>query len=74
LVPRVVGMSIPRSSDMKAWSIFVLAHFKPFSTSHRLLSEHESVEEAFQAYDFSPQSRKVMLNWESVHECEDERD
>jgi hypothetical protein len=56
LVPRVIGMSIPRSSDMKAWSIFALAHFKPFSISNRLFGEHESAIEAFQAYDFSPWS------------------
>ncbi|KAG1824206.1 hypothetical protein EV424DRAFT_1297900, partial [Suillus variegatus] len=74
LVPRVVGMSIPRSSDMKAWSIFALAHFKPFSTSHQFLNEYESTVEAFQAYNFSPRSQKVMHNWESIHECEDEHD
>ncbi|KAG2758048.1 hypothetical protein P692DRAFT_20710981, partial [Suillus brevipes Sb2] len=59
---------------MKAWSVFALAHFKPFSTLRQLFGEHESAIEAFQAYDFSPRSRKVMQNWDSIHECEDERD
>lgn len=31
LVPRVVGMSIPRSSHEQAWALFTLLHFKPFS-------------------------------------------
>ncbi|KAG1894487.1 uncharacterized protein F5891DRAFT_922037, partial [Suillus fuscotomentosus] len=74
LVPRVVGMSIPRATDAKLWALFTLAHFKPFSALSPLLHKGENVIEVFRTYSFSPRSRTVMTNWEAVHECEDERD
>jgi len=74
LVPRVVGMSIPRSSDMRAWPLFALAHFKPFSATVPLLNDEQDAEQVFRSYAFGQTARQIMLNWEAVHECEDERD
>jgi hypothetical protein len=67
-------MSIPHAMDAKLWSLFTLAHFKPFSAASPLLSEDEDAIEVFRTYVFSPCSRTIMSNWEAVHECEDERD
>lgn len=74
LVPRVVGMSIPRSHDATAWAIFALAHFKPFSISCPLLGSEDTALDAYKAYDFCSCSCNVMANWEAIHECEDEWD
>ncbi|KAG1816968.1 hypothetical protein DFJ58DRAFT_633052, partial [Suillus subalutaceus] len=74
LVPRVVGMSIPRATDAKLWALFTLAHFKPFSAVSPLLRKGEDATDAFRTYIFSTRSRTIMSNWEAVHECEDERD
>jgi len=74
LVPRVVGMSIPTVSNRKMWCLFALAHFKPFSISRPLLSDGEDVIKAYESYSFSSRSKEIMLNWDAVNECEDERD
>jgi len=73
LVPRVVGMSIPRETS-KEWLCFALAHFKPFSVSQPLLSQDQTWEDAYQRHSFSDRHLCIMRNWNAVHECEDERD
>lgn len=74
LVPRVIGLSIPRSTTGSAWALFVLAHFKPFSCDDPLVQEGDTIDKTYEEYQFSPKSRKIMENWEAIHECEDERD
>jgi len=74
LVPCVVGMSIPRSSNKKMWALFALAHFKPFGVDVPLLHPGEELLAACDKYPFSLRAREIMVNWEAVHECEDERD
>ena len=74
LVPRVIGTSIPRSNNKQAWMLFTLSHFKPFNCDVPLIQENEDTEEVFDSYQFSDYSRSIMLNWEAIHECEDERD
>jgi hypothetical protein len=73
LVPRVVGMSIPRESSA-SWPLFALAHFKPFGVSQPLISAGDTCENVFTTYPFSAFSLKVIKNWHAIHECEDERD
>ena len=73
LVPRVVGMSIPRETSA-IWPLFVLAHFKPFSISQPLIPSGKSCDDVFRTHSFSDQSLKVIKNWNAIHECEDERD
>lgn len=74
LVPRVVGMSIPRSTNPRQWQLFTLAHFKPFSQVNPLIPSDSSVEDVFNSYAFTPRNLAIMKHWEAVHECEDERD
>lgn len=73
-VPRIVGTSIPRKSNVDAWALFALAHFKPFNTSQPLLQQGDSLQNVFDTYNFSDQAQKILLNWKAIHECEDERD
>jgi hypothetical protein len=73
LVPRVVGMSIPRESS-EMWPLFVLAHFKPFNITQPLIPTGDSCDKVFHNYSFSDQSLKVMKDWNATYECEDERD
>lgn len=73
-VPRVVGMSIPRSTDARKWKLFALAHFKPFSNDVPLIPQNSTVEEVYAGYEFSARGLSIMKHWEAVHECEDERD
>ncbi|KAG2750132.1 hypothetical protein P692DRAFT_20734343, partial [Suillus brevipes Sb2] len=67
-------MTIPRSSSKKVWCLFALAHFKPFGLEAPLLRRGEDIVDAYEKYTFSPRAREIMVNWEAVHECEDERD
>ncbi|KAF8426438.1 hypothetical protein L210DRAFT_869166, partial [Boletus edulis BED1] len=67
-------MSIPRSTHPKAWALFTLTHFKPFSCDVPLFIKGDDPEIVFKSYNFSDASRAIMHNWEAVHECEDERD
>ncbi|KAG1733088.1 hypothetical protein EDD22DRAFT_960256 [Suillus occidentalis] len=73
-VPRVVGMSIPHSTDANKWKLFTLAHFKPFSCTVPLIPLHSSVDAEYASFQFSTRGLAIMKHWESVHECEDERD
>ena len=73
LVPRIVGMSIPRETSA-IWPFFVLAHFKPFSMTQPLIPANESYENVFQTYSFSDRTLKIIRNWNAIYECEDERD
>jgi len=43
LVPRIVGMSIPRETST-SWPLFVLSHFKPFGISNPLIDANETPE------------------------------
>ena len=74
LVPRVVGTSIPREKTGKQWQLFALAHLKPFSNCVPFIEAGRTLEYTFKKFPFSPRSREIMNNWESVHECQDERD
>ena len=73
LVPRVVGMSIPRKSD-KAYHMFALAHFTPFDIENPLLSPGQNATEAFNPNGFSSRHVQILDNWEAIHECQDEQD
>jgi len=73
LVPRVVGMSIPRETSVM-WPLFVLAHFKPFSITQPLIPAGDSCDNVFHTYPFSDQNMKIIKNWNAIYECEDERD
>lgn len=74
LVPLVIGMSIPLSNNKRAWALFALSHFKPFSCDIPLFNRDEDPEDVFNAYAFSDYSQSIMINWEAIHECEDEWD
>ena len=73
LVPRVVGMSIPRKSD-KAYHVFALAHFIPFGVDNPLLHPGQNATDVFDSETFSPRHTQILDNWEAIHECQDERD
>ena len=73
LIPRVVGMSIPRRSD-KDYCAFALAHFIPFDIDNPLLSATQNVTTAYNSTEFSSRHLEIMENWEAIHECQDERD
>jgi Helitron helicase-like domain at N-terminus/PIF1-like helicase len=73
LAPRVIGMTVPRK-QRSDYHIFMLAHFKPFSASNPLISPFRSYKEVCESFEFSEFSKRIMKNWEDVHECEDERD
>lgn len=73
-VPRVIGMTIPRPTNVKLWAIFALAHFKAFSVSTDLLGVDEDPLVSYARFAFCSRSLEVMKNWEAVYECEDERD
>ena len=73
-VPRIVGTSIPRKSNTDAWALFALAHFKPFNANQPLLQQNDCIKTVFEHYNFSDKAQEILLNWEAIHECEDERD
>ena len=73
LVPRVVGMSIPRESD-KGYCVFALAHFIPFDIDNPLLHAGQTAADTFESSEFSPKHLQILNNWEAIHECQDERD
>jgi len=73
LVPRVVGMSIPRKSD-KGYCVFALAHFIPFDIDNLLLRAGQTATDTFESSEFSPKHLQILDNWEAIHECQDERD
>lgn len=74
LVPMVVGSFIPRTNTGRQWQLFALAHFKPFSCSKPLITPGQTIEQAYDSFQFSKRSLYVMNNWEAIHECQDERD
>ena len=74
LVPRIVGSFIPREKAGDKWALFTLAHFKPFSNAIPIVEPGMTLDQAYKNFEFSPRSRFVMNNWETVHECQDERD
>jgi Helitron helicase-like domain at N-terminus/AAA domain len=71
--PRIVGMQLPRR-DHHEYSIFMLAHFKPFSADIPPISPHQSYSDALTSFQIPPFAKAIMQNWEDIHECEDERD
>ena len=73
LVPRVMGMSIPRKSD-KGYRMFTLAHFIPFDIDDPLLKPGQTVDDVFEDARFTDRHLQILNNWEAIHECQDERD
>ncbi|KAF9509414.1 hypothetical protein BS47DRAFT_1365290 [Hydnum rufescens UP504] len=75
VVPRVIGTSIPRrTTDQNKFFLFMLAHFSPFSSIHLPLILNRDLMHTFTSFPFSSLSQVVMLNWDAIHECEDEHD
>jgi hypothetical protein len=75
LVPRIVGCSIPRrEQDDTEFAMFMLAHFHPFSVTNPIRVGGKSPMQFLDSVDLSSHSMNVMKNWESIHECEDQRD
>ncbi len=52
----------------------MLAHFKPFSITNRLVEDHNTFLSTFESYNFSKFHLQIMNNWEEIHLCEDTRD
>ena len=73
LIPRVIGIQIPRRHNKSDYSVFMLAHFKPFSLLTPLLLK-ESLMSVYNHFSFDSDSIKLMNNWEAIYECEDARD
>lgn len=73
IVPRMIGSTVPRIGS-SAYPLFALAHHKPFSIRSPLIGPGSSPEGTFESTDFAETAVTVMKNWESLHECEDERD
>ena len=73
LIPKVIGCPIPRKDNTK-YRLFVLAHFKPFSAANPLIPHLSNPADVFEAFQFSQNAKRVIHNWEAIHECEDERD
>ena len=73
-IPCVIGCSIPRPNSRSSYSIFVLAHFKPFSVSKPLLLQGETYDDAFRKFKPSKSDQYVINNWDAINECEDARD
>jgi hypothetical protein len=73
LVPRVMGMSIPRELDKGYW-MFALAHFIPFDINSPLLKPGQTVDDVFESARFADRHLQILSNWEAIHECQDERD
>ena len=73
LVPRVVGMSIPRKSD-KIYDTFALAHFVPFGIDNPPLHPGQTTTGVFNSNNMSSRHVQILHNWEVIHECQDERD
>ncbi|KAG2051086.1 hypothetical protein BDR06DRAFT_1061816 [Suillus hirtellus] len=74
LVPRVVGMCVPRKTVSETWALFALAHFKPFGFNDPLIEKGADILESYSKHEFTQFACQVMRNWEAIHECEDERD
>jgi hypothetical protein len=74
VIPRVIGSGIPRQNSCFQWKVFTLAHFKPFSVIHPLITSDSSIEETYKTFLFSEQSQTIMKSWEACHECEDNCD
>ena len=73
LVPRTVGMSIPRKSD-KGYRMFALVHFIPFDVDSPLLKPGQTADDVFESPNFTGRHLQILGNWEAIHECQDERD
>jgi hypothetical protein len=68
-------MTIPHAVNRSLYSMFMLAHFKPFSIDCPLIAHGtDSWEYAFHSFTFNDRSTEIMKNWEAIHECQDERD
>ncbi len=63
LLPRIIGYNVPRSSVVDLYQRFMLAHFKPFSVSNRLIVDGEDFISTFSAYDFNNYHKQLMNNW-----------
>ena len=74
VVPRIIGMSIPRESAGDEYFIFMLAHFKPFSATVPLFPEAAVPQVEFESFQFAGKHKQIIQNWNDMYECEDERD
>jgi hypothetical protein len=72
-VPKMIG-AVPLRVHHPDYSLFCLAHFKPFSATAPLIEKGSDISSAMAAYQFDALAKRVMKNWEALHECEDEHD
>ena len=74
LIPRVIGSFIPRKNTGRVWKLFALAHFKLFGPSNPFVMSGSCIDDTYDKFAFSEQSKYVMNNWEDTHACEDQQD
>jgi hypothetical protein len=74
LIPRVIGLSILRTTAGTKYALFVLAHLKPFSINCPLIPKGQTVDQVFENFHFTLNDKQLMKNWDVIHECEDARD
>lgn len=73
LIPRVMGMSIPRKSNKGYWT-FTLAHFILFDTDNPLLMPGQTADSIFENMQFAERHLWILNNWEAIHKCHNECD
>ena len=71
-----IGGPLPRcdQGDFEYYCCTMLTLFKPWRNSQDLKNVHESWAEAFALYEFNPEDRKIINNFNLRYECLDERD
>ncbi|KAE8222189.1 hypothetical protein CF319_g4571 [Tilletia indica] len=77
-IPRAIFSRLPRPNGTPthgdAYCFAMLVHFKAFSDSAPLKAPDSTYEQTFVQHSFSGSSKRVMANWEALHECDDARD
>ena len=71
-----IGGPLPRrdQGDFEYYCRTMLTLFKPWRSSQDLKEAHQSWADAFASYEFKPENKKIMDNFNLRYECLDERD
>ncbi len=74
-MPKTIGTSVPRPElNMEKYCLYILAHFHPFSATNPINFSDLSIKDVFSNTVFDSESKRIMKNWNAIHECEDERE
>ncbi|KAF5366432.1 hypothetical protein D9758_009766 [Tetrapyrgos nigripes] len=76
LVPNFIGGTLPRADkgNREYYCTVMLTLFKPWRAGEKVKNKDQTWDNAFDSFQFTPQQKQILKNFQVCYECLDSRD